>query len=687
MKIIGLLAGYLLVATAPSPTPVAPHHCGCGNYFPDAPPANGNPGDARGNTRSGSGESGNPLRGTGSLSDNDQGRLPSEDPSEDPWTRQSPPSDVTGWEMWWGFNCSPYLDLKRRVLEGDPETRGDDFYLGHGTRRRVVTREVTDDDLCTKAGPALQAAIESDPDNSVRAAALVALAKLHPLYMPEGGGSMFELIAGHLSHSDHAVREAAIVALGLLGEADSAIFLCEIAADRELGRDLLGREKVSRSTRARAALALGLAGSRCPRLEVRTYIVHHLARILETDESASPDLGVACVTSIGLMPLADAPQALEAEELETLPPSTSRETQIRFLCEVLENLRVCEIVRAHVPRALGRLVTGVDDPQKDVVARAMLDQLTGKRKVDRLVRHGLVFGLGMIGDADRDPIDVAIRQALCKAAHDSHAMQQQLSMVSLALVSGRPGRGLGSAFAGNRDACAHLLKHLARGKSRVRPWAALALGLKGHHELEAGATVSADTTTALRQRLADTRAPSDVGAICLALGLVRDTEAVPALLETLETTNEEIARGSAAVGLGLLGAREAVPTLRAILADSRHRPGLLQDVAISLALLGDKSAVDTLLEIMRDSGTCYTLSAVVNALAYVGDERTLDPLVAMLGNQERSVGSRRTAAVALGVVCERDLLPWTSLFTNDLNYTASTTTLISSDGEGLLNQR
>ena len=53
-------------------------------------------------------------------------------------------------------------------------------------------------------------------------------------------------------------------------------------------------------------------------------------------------------------------------------PETCREAQIRFLCEKLADPTVREIVRAHVPRALGCLLRGGDDPQKEIVAETML---------------------------------------------------------------------------------------------------------------------------------------------------------------------------------------------------------------------------------------------------------------------------------------------------------------------------
>ena len=43
--------------------------------------------------------------------------------------------------------------------------------------------------------------------------------------------------------------------------------------------------------------------------------------------------------------------------------------------------------------------------------------------------------------------------------------------------------------------------------------------------------------------------------------------------------------------------------------------------------------------------------------------------------------------VALGMIAEQDLEPWTSLYTNALNYAAMTPTLAAGESAGILNLR
>ena len=68
-----------------------------------------------------------------------------------------------------------------------------------------------------------------------------------------------------------------------------------------------------------------------------------------------------------------------------------------------------------------------------------------------------------------------------------------------------------------------------------------------------------------------------------------------------------------------------------------------------------------------------------------GDQGSITPLVAMLKNQDITDSARGFAAVALGIVADKELLPWNSKIAEDLNYRASTQTLVdSSSGTGIL---
>ena len=72
-------------------------------------------------------------------------------------------------------------------------------------------------------------------------------------------------------------------------------------------------------------------------------------------------------------------------------------------------------------------------------------------------------------------------------------------------------------------------------------------------------------------------------------------------------------------------------------------------------------------------------------MGFIGDKRSIGPLVAMLEDQDKTDRARGFAAVALGIVADKEELPWNSKIAGDLNYRASTATLNDTGGTGILN--
>jgi hypothetical protein len=65
------------------------------------------------------------------------------------------------------------------------------------------------------------------------------------------------------------------------------------------------------------------------------------------------------------------------------------------------------------------------------------------------------------------------------------------------------------------------------------------------------------------------------------------------------------------------------------------------------------------------------LSAIASALGFIGDSRTVEPLKAMLFNDKLGPLSRAFAAVALGGVADKEMLPWNSKIGVNVNYRAA----------------
>jgi HEAT repeat protein len=157
------------------------------------------------------------------------------------------------------------------------------------------------------------------------------------------------------------------------------------------------------------------------------------------------------------------------------------------------------------------------------------------------------------------------------------------------------------------------------------------------------------------------------------------------MMKRLDSEKDEGARGYLAVGLGLMNAREAVTKINSIVDDSKYRPDLLKQAAIALGLLGDKELVPKLITLLQESKGLATQASLSSALGFIGDQRSIDPLVLMLQNESLTERARGFAAVALGIVADKELLPWNSKIGLDLNYRASTETLTNqSSGTGIL---
>ena len=94
--------------------------------------------------------------------------------------------------------------------------------------------------------------------------------------------------------------------------------------------------------------------------------------------------------------------------------------------------------------------------------------------------------------------------------------------------------------------------------------------------------------------------------------------------------------------------------------------------------LGDKRVADDLTKMLTDSSdnNLAKLSAVASAIGRIGDSRTVMPLKRMLFDKTNLTDlSRAFAAVALGGVADKEMLPWNAKIGVDNNYRASVETL------------
>jgi hypothetical protein len=227
----------------------------------------------------------------------------------------------------------------------------------------------------------------------------------------------------------------------------------------------------------------------------------------------------------------------------------------------------------------------------------------------------------------------------------------------------------------------HFMVQLSRGKNAIRPWTAIAIGILGKG---LGDAAPVELREALDMKLRAENSPL-VAAYAIGSGILGNVEFTEPLLEKLERIADDEARGYICVALGMIGATEAIVPINDIIKDSSYRPQLLRQAAIALGLLGDKNIVDELVDTLEATNSLATQAALSSALGFIGDKRSIAPLVDLLENQGVTASARGFAAVALGIVADKEYLPWNSKIATDLNYRASTVTLNDQEGNGILN--
>ena len=224
-----------------------------------------------------------------------------------------------------------------------------------------------------------------------------------------------------------------------------------------------------------------------------------------------------------------------------------------------------------------------------------------------------------------------------------------------------------------------LLQLAEKGRRTQRSYGALALGLICR---AIGSEVSIDiygefqerARAVLRAGLASKGgAPRGRAAFAIALGLARDEPSVRPLAELVADTKlDRELRGYAAVALGHIGI--ATPTVlepvrRAL--RSRTAETLRRAAATALGMLRDHTAVPLLLEELHMARTQAAKGQSVVALARVGDERAIEPLVTLLRDEQEQALTRALACAGLGIVGDLEWLPSLSLLYEDINYRAS----------------
>ncbi|TDJ67745.1 MAG: hypothetical protein E2O39_14295 [Planctomycetota bacterium] len=587
--------------------------------------------------------------------------------------------DFSSWSVWWEHNRDQYLDLRGKLALAHSRTAHDEGVLaGFAERRPGLTRELVYGEIV----PELLHVLRQGKDDYLVRTALIALARIGDGEV--GAETLTPIFTSFLKGEPRAVAETAVIALGALGSPAAARVLAELARDGDAGRKACGERRVPVRTRALAAYGLGLTGSLRERPELARFAVHHLAAVLSADARAYPDLQAACVIALGTIELEDRGEADAASEGASVPPSATRAGQVAHLLAIFRDQSSPLMARIHAPAAMARLAAGAAPELKEEVAKAMIQAADPRKGEKTVVRRSCIAALGLLGDSDLDGVDAAIRSTLIGTVKHGDQIGRAFAMVALAQVAARPGETEEDRFAGADEVARFFAKQLARGKSRVKPWVGLAIGVLGHGLADEHQRLSRSTADALMSKLGDTRAARDASAFALGLGLLHDGRAREYVEDRFDAVNDDYFRGQLAIALGFMGDTGSLAKLTEAMDEAEHRPLLMEQAALGRALIGDATLVPDLLERMQACDCWGSTAGVTRALAWTGDHRAVRPLLGMLRDERRSDRERSLVIEALGRIADKESVPFDARISAGLNYTEAPPTLTHPGGYGIL---
>lgn len=584
--------------------------------------------------------------------------------------------DRTEWWDWWEYNKERFLGLDDVLARLHPITpRGDDLVGPDLGRRAGLDARRVYGELV----PALVSELEAEDNILFRRRALLALGRIGeaPKGFESTVDSLSSVIASFLSSEQMGVAEAAVVALGALETVDGVRILCELLEDGEPGQARVGRNRVPVRMRALAAYGLGVSGAGELPGAVRSFAVHSLVGALSAEGARYPDVQAAAVIAIGLIPLTETEDAGEHA-----PPSSCIPAQARFLLSLLDEEQP-RMVRNHAPTAVARLLEASEHAEElhSLVIERLLEALDRGESVG--VRRSSVIGLGLLADADNDPLDVRVREELFGLLSKGDLPSRSFAAISLAQIASREGTGE-NPNAAVATVSKSLTRHLVRGKSFERPWAALALGVMGFQLREKGSNLPKEAADALRGELARERNSIESSAMALAAGMVGDPRAYDAVLERVEEERADDFMSYFSVGLGLLRQTAGIEALTELMDEADHRPMRTEYTALGRALIGDMTLVDELVGRLDDCNCSVSVRGVGRALAWTADDRGILPLLALVEDRELPASTRANAVEALGRIADRSNVAWDVRISRGLNYLDAPTSLTDPSGFGIL---
>ncbi|MCP5021543.1 MAG: hypothetical protein GY930_07175 [bacterium] len=609
--------------------------------------------------------------------------------------------DFSAWSLWWGFNNKPYLNLKARIHSADTVTGSDDWILGAGTEDQTKgTLKPSQKQIRGFVVPALLKVLNEERGNDLITGALIALAKIGDFESDSGSSDFQKVISPFLKNSNQEISETAAIALGILASDASVPLLTQLMNDDVAARSLLGKTEVPFRTRAFAAYGLGLIGHATSDNELRKQIAASLVQVLGGSTFARRDLKTAAMISFGLTPLdpSAADYKSKTADMESAA-SSSREGQLMYLLSYYAEANSRKHsrtrhyrVRAHAPTAMAKLLSGNAsgmDATRTLVIKKLLEGVGPNSRYNRDIQRSCVLALGQLVDArSGDPVHTLAHETLLRLSVTGEHQNKRFALISMAQIAARPAPAhlaLPDRVGKRSSLRKALVSRLSEAKGDQSSWAGLAIGVHAR-ALIAGdqSPLAMGALDALRMAARNSKNPSRAGAYMLGLGLCEDQDSAKMILGKLESFRVDETRGHCAIALGLMNYKQAIEPISRILAESEYRPDLLKQAAVALGLLGDKEMVGRLLEMLGNAKSLSSQAAVASALGTIGDKYSVYGLINMLHDKSKTQASRGFAAVALGIVCDKEMHPWNAKIGTNINYRADTRTLTNPESTGIL---
>jgi len=543
------------------------------------------------------------------------------------FTKRASGEGFERWEFWWEHNKDPFL-----AVDAAPAAKG----AADAARAASAPSD-------TEIVATLLAALdESDPD--VVDSAALALARA-----TRGGdadGSVRAALTKTLHHPGKTAREAATLALGVLGRPESIPLLRELLGDTDAGRALTNRsDPVEGMVRAFAAASLGMlrAAEAAPDLKAVVQ---------------SPDTIDASLKQMALLALGMVPE----------PAGESAEERVTFLLDRMRDRSMNQLVSAQAPIALVHLAR-IDAANADAVRAALSTRLLPALRDDRTtndLRRSLAIAVGRIATIEDDDALRVLVETIQRAKDDQ---TRHFAIHALAEIGARDREP-------ERHATAHALltarlqEELAGSRHIThQPHAALALAVYFRNE-----KLRAEARAGCVRRLAEVfdaaTNPSYQGAMAVALGLLDAKGEADRLWKRFGESNDASLKGYIALALGLMGARDHAGELRDEMRRGVHDAKYRIELAYGVGLLGDPADTMALIAGMQAGATVAEAGAGVGALGLARDPAARAPLLALARDATQPPLRRAFAEVALGLLLSREPLPWPAEFSVDSNYRA-----------------